>query len=414
MSQTTRPYGVLGRVLGHSYSPAIYQAFAGLDYVKFEREPEDVEEFLRGAEWEGVNVTIPYKFTAAKIVDELTPRAQKLGNVNTVTRLPDGRLLGDNTDYAGFQVLVESLGLPLAGRKVVVHGGDGGAGTTCMQVLRDLGADPVAICLEGPDNYSNLEKHADATLLVNCTPVGMAPKCPDSVVSLDVYPDLEGLVDIVYNPARTGLQLQAEERGLPHAGGLLMLVAQAAEALKVYTSEDVGFERIADVTARLSASEQNIALIGMPGCGKTRVGEQLAQILGRTHVDIDHALQRRFNMSCSDFILTRGEAAFREEETKILAETCARSKLVISCGGGVVTQECNHALLHQNSYIVMLNRPLNELSKKGRPISARDGVEKLAEQRMPAYRGWSDLIVDSLDCAAHTAQAVAAQLPAML
>ena len=411
---TTRPYGVLGRVLGHSYSPAIYQAFAGLDYVKLEREPEEVEAFLRGDEWEGVNVTIPYKFTAAKICDELTERARKLGNVNTVTRLADGRLLGDNTDYAGFQVLVTSLGLPLAGRKVVVHGGDGGAGTTCMQVLRDLGADPVAITLTGPDNYDNLERHADATLLVNCTPVGMAPNCPDSVVSLDTYPALEGLVDIVYNPARTGLQLQAEERGLPHAGGLLMLVAQAAEALKTYTGEEVGFERIADVTARLSASEQNIVLIGMPGCGKTRVGENLARILGRTHVDMDHMFSRRYATSCSDYILGQGEAAFRARETELLQETTARSKLVISCGGGVVTQPGNYALLHQNGFIVMLNRPLNELSKKGRPISQRDGVEKLAEQRMPAYRGWADLIVDSLDCAAHTAEAVAEKLPPML
>ena len=409
-----RPYGVLGRVLGHSYSPAIYQAFAGLDYVTFEREPDEVEDFLRGREWEGVNVTIPYKRTAAAICDELTPVAARMGNVNTITRLPDGRLLGDNTDYAGFRTLAQSLGVNLSGRKAVVFGGDGGAGSTVMQVLPDLGAHPVAITRGGADNYTNLSRHADAAIAVNCTPVGMAPNCPDSVVSLDALPALEGLIDVVYNPARTGLQLQAEERGIPHAGGLLMLVAQAAAALKVYTGEEVSFERIVDVTDRLSASEQNIALIGMPGCGKTRVGENLARILGRTHVDMDRMFARRLGIGTSEFLIERGEEAFRAQETALLKETAGRSKLVISCGGGVVTRPENHALLHQNSYIVMLNRPLDELSKKGRPLSQREGVQKLAEQRMPTYLSWADLIVDSTDSAAHTAEAVAARLPAML
>ena len=142
----SRPYGVLGRVLGHSYTPTIYRKLAGLDYVRFEREPKDVEAFLRGDEWEGVNVTIPYKKLAAEIVDELSPIAQRLGNVNTITRLADGHLKGDNTDYFGFKMLVEALGLELAGKRALVFGGHGGAGSTCMVVLGDLGMEPVAVC----------------------------------------------------------------------------------------------------------------------------------------------------------------------------------------------------------------------------------------------------------------------------
>ena len=410
----SKPYGLLGRSLGHSYSPVIHHELTGVDYVLFEREPDELEAFLRGDEWGALNVTMPYKIEAAKLCDELSPLAQRLGNVNTIIRREDGTLYGHNTDYEGFLTMAKTLDIELAGRKVVVFGGDGGVGTTVMQLLEDMRANAVPVTLDGPNNYSNLELHADATFAVNCTPVGMYPDCPASVVSLDTYPRLEGLIDVVYNPARTGLAMQAEERGIPYRTGLLMLVAQAAHSEELFRGEKIPLERIEDVAARLSASEQNVALIGMPGCGKTRVGEQLSQILGREHVDIDHALEARLGTTCADFIKTQGEDAFRREETALLSDVAKRSRLVISCGGGVVTRRENYPLLHQNSQIVMLDRPLDELATKGRPLSQRDGVYKLAEQRMPAYRGWADLIVKSTDCAAHTAQKVAAELPPML
>ena len=413
-STTKRPYGVLGRVLGHSYTPVIYRELAGLEYVRFEREPEALEAFIHGDEWEGVNVTIPYKKDVFALVDELSPIAERLGNVNTVTRLADGRLRGDNTDYYGFKTLVESLGLDLAGAKALVFGGNGGAGSTAMTVLADLGARPVSIGRSGADTYKDLARHADAALAVNCTPVGMYPNCPGAPCTLEALPELKGLIDIVYNPARTALMMEAEQREIPCAGGLLMLVAQAAQAVERYTGDLPSMERIVDVTGRLSATEQNVALIGMPGSGKTRVGENLAKLLGREHVDIDRAFAERMGCSCAAFIEREGEEAFRVQETAVLREVAARSGLVISCGGGVVTRAENYPLLHQNSRIVMLNRPLDQLSKKGRPITARDGIETLAEHRMPLYRAWADLVIDSRSAAPLTAQAVANALPPML
>jgi len=225
---------------------------------------------------------------------------------------------------------------------------------------------------------------------------------------------LEGVIDIVYNPARTGLMLEAERRGIPCIGGLLMLVAQAAQAVERYTGKATPRERILDVTERLSRREQNIALIGMPGSGKTRVGEQIAQLTGREHIDLDRALEERLGMPCADYIVERGEAAFREQETAALSDISKRSGLVLSTGGGVVTRDENYPLLHQNSKIVMLNRKLEELAHKGRPITARDGIDKLAEQRMPRYRAWADHIIDSRDCAANTAQALLDTLPPAL
>lgn len=419
----SRPYGVLGRVLGHSYTPTIYRELAGLDYVRFEREPKDVEAFLRGDEWEGVNVTIPYKKLAAEIVDELSPIAQRLGNVNTITRLADGHLKGDNTDYFGFKMLVEALGLELAGKRALVFGGHGGAGSTCMVVLGDLGMEPVAVCRTAESaeqagaasafpsiTYEELDAYRDAALVVNATPVGMYPNCPESIWPLDAFPSLLAVVDIVYNPARTGLMMEAERRGIPTIGGLLMLVAQAAAAVERYTGNTVTIERIREVTAALDAAEENIALIGMPGAGKTRVGSELAALLGREHIDIDAELENVLGTTCSDFITSQGEDAFRHQETEALRRIAGRSGLVISCGGGVVTRQENYPLLHQNSRIVMLDRRLEELSSKGRPITARDGVEALAAQRMDTYRAWADIVIRSRESAAATAHALKEEL----
>ena len=414
MQTATRPYGVLGRLLGHSYTPIIYRELAGLDYRKFEREPEQLEEFVASNDWEGFNVTIPYKRDLVPYMDELSEVAQRMGNINTVTRMADGRLRGDNTDYYGFKVLIESLELELSGKKAVVFGGTGGAGSTAMMVLADLGMSPISIDRTGENTYENLSKHADAALAVNCTPVGMFPACPAAPCSLEALPSLKGLVDIVYNPARTSLMMQAERRGIPNAGGLLMLVAQAAQAVQLYTGDVIGMDRIVEVTHQLSATEQNVALIGMPGCGKTRVGEQLARLLGRDHVDVDQVLAKELGTSCADFIQTHGEEAFRNHESKALERLASQSGLVLSCGGGVVTRAQNYDLLHQNSQIVMIDRPLDQLSTKDRPITARDGVKALANQRLPLYTAWADFTVSSLDCAAHTAEAIQDALPPML
>lgn len=409
-----RPYGVLGRVLGHSYTPTIYKELAGMDYRRFEREPEDLEAFIRGDEWEGVNVTIPYKRAVMEYLDELSPMAERLGNVNTIVRMPDGKLRGDNTDYYGFKCLVDSLGIDVSGMRAVVLGGTGGAGATVLTVLADMGVEAISVSRSGEVTYSDLPDLDNIELAVNCTPVGMYPHCPNTPCSLDALPDLKAVLDIVYNPARTGLILEAERRQIPCASGLLMLVGQAAAAVERYTGQKISLERTIEVTDRLSASVQNIAIIGMPGCGKTRGGQALATRLGRPHVDIDHALEERLGCSCSDYIKANGEDAFRAEETACLTEVAARSGQVISCGGGIVMRPENYDLLHQNSLVALINRPLKDLAKGGRPITARDGVEKLAEIRMPLYRAWADIEVDSQATPRDTAGAIARLLPPMI
>ncbi len=402
----TRPYGVLGRVLGHSYTPTIYKELAGLEYVRFEREPEDLQAFMTGDEWEGTNVTIPYKRAVMEYLDELSPLAERMGNVNTIKRLPDGRLRGDNTDYFGFQCLVEELGVEVAGKKALVLGATGGAGTTASMVLGDLGATVVPVGRTSEVNYDNISQQSDAALLVNCTPAGMFPHCPDAPCTLEGLDALEGVIDIVYNPARTGLMLEAERRGIPCIGGLLMLVAQAAQAVERYTGQVTPRERILDVTERLSRHEQNIALIGMPGSGKTRVGEQIALLTGREHIDLDRALEERLGMPCADFIVERGEAAFREQETAALFDISKRSGLVLSTGGGVVTRDENYPLLHQNGEIFCLQRALERLPSAGRPVSQALGAQTIYAQRKPLYARFADAMIDNNG----TPEAAAAQI----
>ena len=410
----TRPYGVLGRVLGHSYTPTIYRELAGLDYRRFEREPEELEAFLKGDEWEGVNVTIPYKRAVIPHLADMSDIARRLGNVNTITRREDGTLYGDNTDYNGFKCLVESLGIDVTGMRAAVFGGTGGAGATVMAVLADMDVEAISISRHGEHTYDNLKNLAEIELAVNCTPVGMYPNCPDSPCSLDDLPDLKAVVDIVYNPARTGIILEAEKRGIPCTSGLLMLVAQAAQAVERYTGKPIELARTYDVTRRLAATEQNVAIIGMPGCGKTRGGKALASLLDRPFVDIDQELESRLGCSCSEYIEQQGEEAFRQQETACLADVSKRSGQVISCGGGVVTRPENYPLLHQNSAIVMIDRALSQLATHGRPITARDGIQALASARMPIYHAWADYEIASQDSPMRTASLIRDTLPPMI
>ncbi|MBY4798082.1 hypothetical protein K6V98_06960 [Collinsella sp. AGMB00827] len=419
MSIKARPYGVLGRKLSHSYTPVIYRELAGLDYRRFEVEPEDLEAFLLSDTWEGINVTIPYKRSVLPYLSELSLAAQRLGNVNTITRLADGRLKGDNTDYAGFKMLACEFDLSYSGARCLIFG-QGGAGQTVAAVLADLGAE-VHICSRHASSSANSITYEDLSqvgssfdVAVNCTPVGMYPDCPNAPCSLDFLPHLSGLIDIVYNPARTGLMLQAEQRGIPCIGGLLMLVAQAAEATKIYTGTSIAPAAIRSLTDRLSNTEQNLVLIGMPGAGKTTLGTLLAKRLGRPFFDSDLVLEQQLDQPIPEVIRTHGVAAFRQLEHDVLAELGKKSGAVIATGGGVVERAENYEVLHQNGTLIMIDRALDELSDEGRPLSASQGIHTLGEHRLPTLTAWADMIIPAAPTPEATLDAIVEQLSPML
>lgn len=405
--------GLLGRKLGHSYSPQIHAHLGSYSYALYEKEPEELEDFLKNGDFTGINVTIPYKKDVIPYLDELSPVARKMGAVNTIVRRSDGTLFGHNTDYYGFASMVQRSGLSVSGKKVLVLG-NGGASNTAVEVLKELGANVIVISRNGENNYTNLDLHADAAVIVNATPVGMYPNTGSSPVELDSFPHLEGVLDLIYNPARTRLLLDAEKRGIPTENGLWMLVAQAKEAAEYFTGTSISDQVIASIHHTLCRQMQNIVLIGMPGCGKTTIGTLLAEKSGKTFADADELIVKLAGKPIPEIFAQDGEEVFRQWETKALSQLGKQSGLVISTGGGCITRERNYPLLLQNGAIVWLQRDLDVLPTDGRPLSQSNKLSDMYAVRKPLYEAFSDFSVGNNSTPDKTISAIMAQLEEIL
>ena len=386
--------GLLGRKLGHSYSPQIHSQLGSYDYRLFEKEPEELEDFLQNGDFTGLNVTIPYKKDVIPFLDELSPRAKALGAVNTIVRR-NGKLIGHNTDYFGFETMLLSTGVSLRGKKALVCG-SGGASNTACAVLEAHGANVIVLSRTGKDNYQNLNRHSDAALIVNATPVGMYPNVEASPIEdLAAFPMLEGVLDLVYNPARTSILLKAEALGIPCVNGLRMLVAQAKESAEWFTGEPIDDSCIERIFNRLRRQMENIILIGMPGCGKTTVGASLAKILSRPLKDADTELEQAVGRKITEILPTDGEASFRRLESETLLDLGKQSGLVIATGGGCVTVPNNYEKLHRNGTIVWLKRDLDLLPTDGRPLSQTGHLQEMYQKRAPLYARFADFSVEN-------------------
>lgn len=386
--------GLLGEKLGHSYSPQIHGYLGSYDYQLFEKQPDALEDFLKNGDFHGLNVTIPYKKAVIPYLSQLSPVAAKLGAVNTVVRREDGSLIGHNTDYFGFRTMVEASGLQVAGKKALVLG-SGGASNTAVAVMKELGCEVVVISRSAENNYSNLERHRDAAIIVNCTPVGMYPNVDASPVSLEQFPALEGVLDLIFNPARTRLLQEAEARGIVAMNGLLMLVAQAKESAEWFTGSALDPNLIGSIHQKLQKQMENIVLIGMPGSGKSSVAAELARCTGRTVVDADAEIVAAAGMSIPEIFAQGGEDAFRKLETQVLSQLGKQSGIIISTGGGCVTRQENYPLLHQNGRIFWLKRDISALPTDGRPISQTTNLITLYEVRRPLYEAFADEIIEN-------------------
>ena len=416
-------FGLLGRTLGHSWSPQIHARLGSTPYALIEREPEEARSFLLDGSWRGLNVTIPYKALAAEVAHERSPRVERLGVANTLVHRSDGSIFAENTDVLGFAWLLERfarerMGEPaaqaLAGGEALILG-SGGACQAVRAALEDLGTCTIAvISRRGADTYESMvERHPHTRLIVNTTPVGMYPHCPASPISdetLASFTELRGVIDVVYNPERTGICLAAERLGIPSESGLAMLVSQAHFASELFQGVRLDEATSMQIERDLRLSQRNIVLIGMPGAGKTSTGRSLARLLGRPFIDLDDAFAVEHGCSAGTYIAREGEAAFRALESQIAAHYGGRSGLVIACGGGIVTQPGNYDLIHQNGSIVFIDRPLYQLSTHGRPVSQLKGVERLAHERMGLYQGWSDTRIVCTGSAAGDALLVKSRL----
>ena len=396
--------GLLGRKLGHSYSPQIHALMAEYPYLLYEREPEQIGDFLKNGDFTGINVTVPYKKDVIPYLDQLSPRAQQMGAVNTIVR-KNGLLIGHNTDYFGFETMLLHSNLSVSGKKVLVLGSGGASNTVCA-VLKDQGAMVIVISRTGENNYDNLSLHKDASVIVNTTPVGMFPHNGESPIDLALFPALEGVLDLIYNPARTKLLQDAASRGIVAMNGLLMLVAQAAEACQWFSGVPVPLSRVLEIHRCLQKQMKNMILIGMPGSGKSTVGAILAKRTGKTFVDADAIIAETAGMTIPEIFARSGEAGFRHLETEVLAKLGKASGLIIATGGGCVTREENYPLLHQNGTLFCLNKDVDQLPTDGRPISQTTALSELYRQRKPMYHRFADHHVDNNGTADAAAQQI--------
>jgi len=397
--------GLLGEKLEHSYSPAIHKILGYYTYSLFEKSPEELEDFLKNGTFTGINVTIPYKKAVIPYCSALSPVAQKLGAVNILVRQPDGSLIGHNSDYFGFETMLDNSGLQVGKKKVLVLG-SGGAANTAIAVLEEKGAQVVTISRTGSNHYGNLSFHSDAAVIVNATPVGMFPNAGEAPLSLSHFPRLEGVLDAIYNPARTKLLLDAEARGIVAMNGLWMLVAQAKEASEWFSGKKIPNKTIEDIYHSLQRQMENIILIGMPGCGKSAVGKLVSQITVKKFVDTDAVIAERAGCTIPEIFANQGEAAFRKLESQVLSDFGKKSGLVIATGGGCVTQPENYPLLHQNGRLFLIERRLDKLATQGRPLSENGKLEEMYRIRKPLYDAFADYQIENQGTVAKAAEKI--------
>ncbi len=388
-------FGLLGRTLGHSFSPRIHSALGNTNYELFEREPSQLQEFFADPELQGINITIPYKVNALEACDVVDPRAERIGCVNTMVR-KDGKWHGYNTDYDGFVFTLQHAGIDVADKECIILG-DGASSATVHVALEDLGAKNIVhLSRKTAPFYGDAPNYYEtAQIIINCTPIGMYPHNPANLIDITQFSKLEGVVDLIYNPRRTILLLQAEMMEIPHCDGLPFLVAQGVEAANHFQGESFGTKEIEQILRDMRREKENIILIGMPGVGKTTVGKALGEEMGRTCVDVDHELEKEIG-DISTYITEQGEPAFREKEAEMIAKFGTQTGLIISTGGGCVTVPKNFAHLRQNGRIYQLTQPVENLSTSGRVLSS-GGIERLREleaTRTPMYESFAQCIVE--------------------
>lgn len=377
-------YGLIGEKLGHSFSKVVHSKIADYDYDLCEISRDDIDDFMKKRDFYGINVTIPYKQTVIPYLDEISEEAKSIGAVNTIVN-KDGKLYGYNTDFFGLKSLIERNNIDILGKTVLILG-SGGTSKTANAVCKSLGAEKVYTVSrsggEGLITYNDAEK-IDAQVIINTTPCGMYPKNLDKPIDIELYPNLEAVVDVIYNPIKTQLVLSAHKKGIKAVGGLYMLYAQAVAAAEIFLEKEIKV----DAFGEIFKEKQNLVLVGMPSCGKTTFGKMLAEDFGREFVDSDDEIVKKARMPISEIFEKFGETYFRDLETEVINELSTKQGLVIATGGGAILRRENVDLLKQNGSLIFIDRPLDMLiTTDDRPLSSsRELLEQRYYERYATY-----------------------------
>lgn len=393
-------YGLIGEHLTHSYSCEIHAQIADYEYELHELAPSELGGFLTKREFNAINVTIPYKQDVIPYLDGISDTAKRIGAVNTIVNR-GGKLYGDNTDFAGMLALAKHIGVDMKGKKVLILG-TGGASKTGHTLAEYMGAESVYYVSRSGKNGSityeqAVSEHSDAQVIINATPVGMFPKQGGRPIDISAFPKLEGVLDAIYNPLRTNLILDAQERGIPAEGGLYMLSAQAVHAAAVFQDIPLDESLVDKAFKSVKNDKQNIVLIGMPSSGKTTVGRILAEKCGKELADTDEYIVKKIGMPIADFFAKHGEAEFRKIEKETVAGLASTGGKIIATGGGAVLDAENVRALKQNGVLVFLDRrPENLIATDDRPLaSRRSALEKLYAERYDIYCAAAEVHIDA-------------------
>lgn len=391
-------YGLIGEKLGHSFSKEIHERIADYKYELCEVAKEDFDQFFKNRDFISINVTIPYKERVIPYLDYIDDIALSIGAVNTVVN-KDGKLYGYNTDYYGLKSLIEKRNIDVENKKVLILG-TGGTSKTATAVVKTLGAKEIIYASIngeiGTFTYEEvLEKHTDSEVIINTTPCGMYPNNDGLLIDINLFKNLVGVVDVVYNPLLTTILQNAKTNNLKYASGLYMLVSQAVYASAIFQDKEVSHDLIDEVFEEIYFQKQNIVLIGMPTCGKTTIGKKLAKELNKTFVDIDTLIEEEIEMPISEFLNKDNEKDFRDIEEKVVERIAKMNNLIISTGGGVIKRQVNIERLKKNGIVVFIDRDVNLLMPASdRPLSNNlDDLKKLYNERHEIYKIAADIVV---------------------
>lgn len=392
-------YGLIGEHLGHSYSKEIHEMLGKYTYELKELTPDEVGPFMEAHDFDGINVTIPYKQTVIPYLDEVDAAALAIGAVNTVVNR-NGKLYGYNTDYYGMKSMLERKGYNIKDSKVLILG-TGGTSRTAKAVMTDMGAREVykVSRSEKEDVITYLdavELHADADYIINTTPCGMYPNVDDEPIDIRMFENLKGVADAIYNPLRSKLVYRAQKYGLLGTGGMYMLVGQAIKAAELFLDEAIDEAQVDKIFSAINNSKENIVLTGMPGSGKSTVGNRLAKELGMEFVDTDALIVEKEGRPITEIFAKEGEDYFRDVESEVIHDIATRTNCVISTGGGAILRPVNIKNLKLNGRIFFLNRrPEDIRPTDDRPLADdKKKVQNLYDVRLPLYITTADHTLD--------------------
>lgn len=421
---TNEKYGLIGKTLVHSYSKEIHEALGRYQYQLFSLAEDEMPDFINARDFRGLNVTIPYKKDVIPLCDEVTDLARGIGAVNTLfwknasgtgasesISQEDKILVGHNTDYEGFLYAASRAGIDFEGKGVLILG-TGGTSLMARRAAADQNAAKIYIASRHPEtdppsgseiqdagilstvSYDQLPEIADSIdVIVNTTPVGTFPNNMQQVIRLKDFPGCQAVIDVIYNPFKTALLLEAEKLGLKYTNGLPMLVAQATAAAGYFLGTPGAFQKENQrIIKSMKQQMGNIVLIGMPGTGKSLIGKFLAELTGKTLQDTDAKIEEEAKMTIPEIFEKEGEAGFRDRESAICKNLGKERNLIIATGGGAILRPENVDALRQNGTLVHIIRSIDKLPTRGRPLSKNiETLKKMEAQRMPLYKAAADI-----------------------